>query len=225
MNRMLPDRYAAWIIVCIIGSLAGCRGAMEVPRGWTPLPADQPTLSAERDEQPRLQVFIHYNDSRSTHAALRVTSPHGPAVMWDPGGGYQLDDTSYGRRNDVVVDRPPALETWWVYRVESMNEPVALVFEWDITPHHAARMQQALLRGAEGSGGRLNTRRRPGFCGFAVSDFLRHFGPPRIDINWSYFWPDSLAKRLWTQHPDRVLRYSGLADAPPAIYVPPEGES
>lgn len=178
-----------------------------------------------RDREPRVQVFIHYDSLRSTHAAVRVAADDMPAVFWDPGGAYGLTKPAYGRVNDVILDAPPDLPTWWSYRKKWLREPFLLVFEWDLDPPQASAMRRALLDGAAyGRDATLfQTLCTPGFCGYAVSDFLRDYGPPQFRRKLGrYFMPDGLAQRLWAKSPDRVLRYEGPIDALPTVLLPPE---
>jgi len=206
---------------------AGCRSGATVPDGWTAdtaerLPADawQPDAQAQRDHAPRLQVFIHYSRTHSTHAAVRVTTPNQPAIFWDPGGAYGRAKPAYGRSHDVILDAPPDLPTWWNYRQRWLHEPFLYVFEWDLDPPQAHAMRDAMLDGA--AHGRaatvFQTSTTPGLCVYAVCRFLRTYGPPRISPKLRRsFWPNTLARELWRQTPDRVLRYEGDADATPVV--------
>lgn len=220
----------ALIVSLIALTNLGCRGGAVVPDGWatTPLDTSQAWRSeaqVQRDESPRLQVMIHYNKSHSTHVALRITTHQHPAVFWDPGGAYGLNKPEYGRGNDIILDAPPDLPTWWTYRQRWIGEPLMLVFEWDLPQPHAAMMRDALLSGAKlgRDDPAFRTLRQPGWCNFAACEFLRTYGPPRIanDLSGGIF-PDGLAKQLWQQTPSRVLRYEGPADAPPRVILPME---
>ncbi|MBB6428719.1 hypothetical protein [Algisphaera agarilytica] len=206
---------------------SGCRSGAVAPAGWT---ADetadvapeawQSEAQAVRDRTPRLQVFIHYSRTHSTHTALRVTTPGKPPVFWDPGGAYGLTKPSYGRKNDVILDAPPDLPTWWVYRKRWLKEPFLYVFEWDLEAPHARAMRDALLDGA--INGRkaevFQTIRTPGLCVFGMCEFLRTYGPPHISTELhTNLLPNTLAMQLWDENPDRVLRYEGDLDAVPVV--------
>lgn len=216
--------------ICLLLALllsVGCRSGAVVPDGWaadgverSTNDAWRPAAQIHRDRAARLQVFIHYSRTHSTHTAVRVTTPDRPAIFWDPGGAYGLTKPDYGRSHDIILDAPPDLPTWWNYRQRWLNEPFLYVFEWDLEASQARAMREALLDGA--ANGRqaevFQTRRTPGMCVFAVCDFLRTYGPPRISPKLrSSFLPNTLARQLWRQAPDRVLRYEGEADATPTV--------
>ena len=213
------------LIGCVFVA-TGCRSGATAPRGWTATTDAAEIHDPARDREPRVQVFIHYDSLRSTHAAVRVVADDKPAVFWDPGGAYGLTKPSYGRVNDVILDAPPDLPTWWNYRKRWLREPFLLVFEWDLDPPQASAMRRALLDGAAyGRDARLfQTLRTPGFCGFAVCDFLADYGPEGFQRGLGrHFMPDTIAHRLWKKTPDRVLRYEGPVDALPTVWVPPPG--
>lgn len=215
---------AILLLVAVAALAQGCRHGAVVPRGWTLTPNVAGMHDPARDREPRVQVLIHYDRLRSTHAAVRVVADDKPAVFWDPGGAYGLTKPSYGRTNDIILDAPPDLPTWWNYRKRWLREPFLLVFEWDLDNPQASAMRRALLDGAAyGRDATLfQTRRAPGFCGYAVSDFLRDYGPPQLRKGLGrYFMPDELARRLWKKTPDRVLRYDGPVDALPTVLMPP----
>jgi len=210
--------------------LPGCRGGAAVPKGWTVLNTDRvdahdwPVGSESlRDDQPRLQVLIHYSPRISTHTAVRVTTPDARPVFWDPGGNYGTTKPKYGRQNDVILQQPPDTQTWWAYRYHWLGEPFLYVFEWDLPADQAAVMRDALLSGASHDHDPVfRTRRNPGFCNYAVADFLRTFATPPLSPKLrGTFLPDGLAKQLWQHHPDRVLRYEGLPDVAPLVLLPP----
>lgn len=225
-TRVLPIPCLVWLLLFI----GGCRGGMAIPAGWTADPvlsearAWQAPAQVQRDQAPRLQVMVHYNRTHGSHTTVRVTHSDAPAVFWDPGGEYGRTRPEYGRRHDVIVEAPPDLSTWWVYRKRWIGEPIVYVFEWDVHRHQARVMRDALLDGARR--GRddplFYTQRYAGLCGFAVCEFLRRFGPPAVSVNLrDNFLPDGLAKQLWQHNPDRVLRYEGAIDATPTVWVPP----
>ena len=230
--RVYPPRaawllwVAAWLLwVAAVGGMGGCRAGAKIPAGWTARPQQAWVHRPDRDLEPRLQVMLHWDKLRSTHVAVRVTTPDAPPVLWDPGGAYGLTKPEYGRVNDVVLTAPPDLPTWWEYRARWLREPFMLVFEWDLPGDSAERLRDVLLIGA--AQGRddpvFQTVRSPGFCNFAVCDYLRTYASPPIDPGLgSYLMPDGLAQRLWRQQPARVLRYAGPIDALPTLWLPPD---
>ncbi len=213
------------LLLLVLLAQTACRGGSNIPATWSRHPAQAWPHEPARDLEPRLQVFLHWDRFRSTHVAVRVTTPDAPPVFWDPGGAYGLTKPEYGRRHDVILTAPPDLPTWWNYRARWLREPFMLVFEWDVGQTRAEGLRDILLQGA--ARGRddpkFQTVRTPGFCNFAVCDYLRRYAsPPISDRLGSYFFPDSLAQRLWKQHPDRVLHYAGAVDALPDLWLPPE---
>lgn len=240
ISATLHDRYptrpagqvfrwpAIFLLVLSTSTLIACRGGAKIPADWTAYPEQAWPHEPVRDVEPRLQVLLHWDRVRSTHVAVRVTTENAPPVVWDPGGAYGLTKPEYGRRNDVILTAPPDLPTWWEYRARWLHEPYMLVFEWDVSPSRAESLRDVLLRGA--AVGRdspeFQTVRRPGFCNFAVCSYLRDYASPPISRDLgSYFLPDDLAKRLWGQKPDRVLRYAGPVDALPTVWLPSDKSS
>ena len=57
------------------------------------------------------------------------------------------------------------------------------------------------------------------FCSEAISDFLGRFAGDILTVSNTYFWPNELARTLYTQAPDRVIVFRA-ADVP-VIYRPP----
>ncbi|MEO1237000.1 MAG: hypothetical protein AAFX76_09455 [Planctomycetota bacterium] len=241
--RVAKDGHAVAAVVLVLvvaPTLIGCRAGSTAPPGWAPAPPTTPTDSTHpptpvstapiATEPPSLQVYIHYTHTHSSHTALRVATgrPFDPPVFWDPGGAYGLTKPHYGRHHDVVLHRPPDPAVWWDYRKTWLREPLLLVFEWDLTDAHAHRLRNALLDGAHHGrdATHFQTLTTPGLCNFGVTDYLRAFGPPLIDPDLPRsFWPDTLARHLWKQRPDRVLRFQGPADAKPTVLLPPPDSS
>jgi hypothetical protein len=83
------------------------------------------------------------------------------------------------------------------------------VFEWDLTPTRAFELYDVLLHGTakDHPAGRFTTFTMGLFCSVAVSDFLHRFATKEMHVPKSFFFPEDLARVLYTQSPKRVLAF------------------
>ena len=177
--------------------------------------------------KPRLQIVITYNDSRSTHSALRLDHPKRGTLFWDPGGAYgkNTDPDRYGwtkvavrRKNDLVQADTPSLPAYWRFAV-STEDTAMEVLEWILTERRADEFYEILVSGAQ-DGGRpdgFTTDSAPFYCSISLSDFLRRYGQGLATADKNYFWPSNLAGHLRAQYPHRTLVFS--TDEPKATFV------
>ena len=200
-------------LAAVAGLVTGCHiDGPEIPKGWVAAPAKRLLMDSRRDQDPRLQVIICYGWMMSHHSDLRLTCPQRAPLFWDPGGDFKENDPQYKRMNDLMHVHSPDVLEWWEYRSGQWREPFMKVFEWDLTRREAEQMHTILLQGCV-EPGEFRTETHGGFCNIAVSGYLQRFAGPRVDVPDAMIWPDSLARHLWTQQPDRVLVFEGKKKA------------
>ncbi|KPJ76080.1 MAG: hypothetical protein AMJ54_12915 [Deltaproteobacteria bacterium SG8_13] len=193
--------------------------APHLPESWTATAADFDAI-ADRTDEARLQVIIAYGQLVDNHAALRLVSPGHPVLFWDPGGGYNKQSAPRTRWNDIIIEDPPDLKTYLAFRRTHFDTAVE-IFEWRITPGQANRLADVLRYGTDGShpAGPFRSETVGLFCSEAISDFLGRFAGDIMTISETYFWPNELAKALYTQAPYRVIVFRSTDT--PVIYQPP----
>ena len=212
------------LLLLAIG-LVGCSGTPPIAEGWQPQPAQALLKDTQRDQQGRLQVFIHYVPWSSTHASARVTAPGRGPVLWDPGGEYGKDDPTLGRQSDLFLTQPVSLDQWWKWRRDGCGETTMVVYEWDLPSDEARQLIQVLEdhRVAADRASHFQTRTLAGACSLNISQFLQSYVQSRIDLRKRYFWPHALARRLRHQNPSRVLVWKAprqvVAYHPPATQL------
>src|SRR5690606_28870151 len=117
-----------------------------------------------------------------------------------PGGAYGQEDPDIPKHHDLLLDEHAltALQIW-DYRAQGCNEPAMLMFEWDLTQEQAQRQRDILIHGqtSDQPGGSFDSDVPGGFCGMAVSSFLRRFTDGLVPLPRRWFWPHNLAKQLW----------------------------
>lgn len=200
--------------VCL-SLLGGCAGMPEphLPVSWRSA-AVAPGELEDAPGRPRLQVLVTYGGLMSSHTAVRLIAADGTVVFWDPAGDYgrpALDlDAQYGpfatnvpRPGDLLLDAPD-LPTYLRFRW-GLADTAVEVFEWDLQPAQADDLRNVLLGDPERERPRFSTYTFPPFCTVAVSKFLRHFGPPPLRLEGSYFLPSSLGRALYGRSPVLVL--------------------
>ena len=188
--------------------LSACHsGRPRIPDGWVAVPGPSIEAKQNRDDHARLQVIICYGRWLSNHSTVRLTSPDGHVLFWDPGGMYGRKDASIRRRADLLLSGAPDLGRWWHYREHGCGEPFMKVFEWSVSSDQAKSLRDALIAGSRPPAvpGAFQTATAGGFCCIAVSEFLQRFGGPSIVVPTRMFWPHNLADHLWSQSPDRVV--------------------
>ncbi len=225
-----------FIVCCWLVLSAGCDylpvphlPAPHLPDNWEGSPADIDAI-ADRPDEARLQVIIAYGQLVDNHAALRLVGPGRPVMFWDPGGGYNKQTAPHTRWNDIIVEDPPDLQTYLVFRRSHFDTAVE-IFEWRITEKQANRLYDVLRHGTDSShpAGSFRSETMGLFCSKAISDFLGRFAGDILTISGTYFWPNELAKAMYTQAPDRVILFRAT-DVPviyrsppttPQVYSPP----
>lgn len=212
------------LLICL---LMGCFHAPLSSRlsSWENDPMDMKSV-ADPPDQSLLQVIIVYGHFWSHHSALRLLCPDRPVVFWDPGGSYGKDFPEEVRSKDLIKVNPPDLEMF-VQHIWKFTSIEVDVFEWDLKPGYARALYDVLVNGTDRHhpAGQFTTSTVGMFCTVKVSDFLHRFAGKTMTVPKSYFFPNSLAKVLYTQSPKRVLSFSrGTQTAfvpPPAVNLSP----
>jgi hypothetical protein len=213
MTRIPPATLLLFLIF-----FAGCHNAGTIPPGWHGEPVSQAndqqtqpantTTSQHNTNTPpaQLQIFICYGKVLSNHTALRLTTPHKPTLMWDPGGTFLQYDPTRARRHDVITQNAPTIDQWWQYRRDGCREPIMELFQWSITPDQANRLHAILLNHRDPNDPTQSFEPDAGGlqCSTKVSEFLIRFANDKPTITQKQFWPHKLAEQLWTQNPDSV---------------------
>ena len=196
--------------------------APHLPQSWNGTVADDRAL-IDPPNQAQLQIIIAYGQLVENHAALRLVSPGRQALFWDPGGGYNKQTAPHTRWNDLIVQDPPDLKTYLAFRRTRFDSAVE-VFEWIITAEQAEELYDVLQNGRDASdpSGAFRTSTMGLFCSVAISDFLNRFAGDILTVSDTYFWPNELAKVLYTQSPNRVIMIR--PDNPLVIYQPPPAD-
>jgi len=158
--------------------------------------------------QPLLQVIIVYGLAWSHHSALRLVCQDHPVLFWDPGGGYSDPDREVVKVRDLIQINAPDLERYLQFAWENNGVEVE-VFEWDLTPEQALELYDVLVNGTDKDHGgrRFNTLTIGGFCTVKLSDFLHRFATKIMVVPKSFFFPENLARVLYSQSPKRVLSF------------------
>ena len=219
------------VLIFQFAALCGCvvGPAPYLPQDWIPHPGEFASVS--QTPHSKLQVIVTYSGFESSHSALRLVTSEGGVTFWDPGGDYgRFDDdwnAQYGpmaedirRDNDLILSNPPDIGTFvrWRWTLEDTSVEV---FEWDLSELRAQELRHILLKGTDDThpSGSFSTWTFPLFCTMATSDFLQRFVSPLIQLPERYFFPDNLARVLYTQSPSRVRVFTW--DGQKTVYTPP----
>jgi hypothetical protein len=195
---------AGLLSACVI---TGCFHAPPayLPEQWIRTPITTESL-VDSPNQPRLQVIMVAGPFWYNHTALRLVCTDRPVVFWDPGGSYGARDENVVRSRDLIVCNPPDLMTY-LFFLEKRTYSSVEIFEWDLNMEQAHELHDVLVQGTDKShpAGKFNPRSAGAFCSSAVSDFLHRFATAIVTVPESYFFPNNLAKVLYTQAPRRVI--------------------
>jgi hypothetical protein len=211
-----------WCIFIVVAFLfAGCihMPAPHLPSSWNGM-AVEPVCFADIPGKGRLQIIVAYGPIVENHVALRLVCPGRQVIFWDPGGIYNLKKAPHTRRDDLIVVDPPDLVTYLEFR-ERFDDEIVEIFEWELETDQAVRLHDILENGTDENhpGGLFKTDTAGFFCSSAVSSFLKRFASDVVTVSDIYFWPNDLARELYTQNPDRVLFFR--RNHAPMAYVPP----
>ena len=222
-----PMRIIFYLTLCVCLYLpAGCIHAPvpHLPSTWNGTPAGMDVTDG-KPGQALIQVIIGYGIFMDNHAALRLVCPGRQDIFWDPGGGYNVETAPHTRWNDLIIEDPPDLKTYLEFRKNTHYDDAVEVFEWDITTSQALALYDVLWNGtnADHPAGRFGSDTPGLFCSTAISDFLGRFATDIMTLNDTYFWPNELARVLYTQSPNRVMIFR--VGRPPMVYIQPRKAS
>lgn len=169
-----------------------------------------------------LQVITGYTPPVYSHAALRLQTTDGQVIFWDPGGDYALR-TPKGRIEDRIV-HPPEVAEYIRWRLDVVGDRGGEVFEWDLTPEHAAQLALLLVNGAttEQPKEKFNSNEIGGRCALSISSFLRRYCPQQVKMTRNWFYPYDLAQAMYKENPDRIIVYH--KKKPVVVYYRPEDD-
>ncbi len=194
------------MLLIVAASLTGCHfGGPRIPAGWNGEGTSLASID-NRGDEARLQVIIGYGAMFPNHAAMRISCPGREVLFWDPGGNFSEKNPKYERRCNLVFKDPPNIKRYLAYRWKNCHDVGVEVFEWDITPQYAIKLQDTLING-------INADRPPGTfspsamymeCSLSVSRYLKEIASDMMTVN-TEFLPNKLAAELYTQSPDRVF--------------------
>jgi hypothetical protein len=205
--------------------------APHLPSSWKGM-AVEPVYFADNPGKGRLQIIVAYGPIVENHVALRLVCPRRQVIFWDPGGTYNLKKAPHTRRDDLIVVDPPDLVTYLEFREGGYDEIVE-IFEWELETDQVVRLHDILKNGTDENhpGGLFKTDTAAFFCSSAVNSFLKRFASDVVTVSDTYFWPNDLARELYTQNPDRVLFFRrnhapmAYIPPPPAMYGSPKAKS
>ena len=88
------------------------------------------------------------------------------------------------------------------------------IFEWGLTDEVARHYQSILLAGSEDGDNRYNFSSQDIFllCSSALSRFVNRFVSDTIALEETFFFPDSLAHKLYSLSPDRIISFTKGSD-------------
>ncbi|MDT7040938.1 hypothetical protein [Candidatus Nitronereus thalassa] len=182
----------------------------------------------------RLQIIITYDGLLSSHSALRLESDQEHVTFWDPAGAYglvgHLIDSNghsikpYGQRvRDIVVTHIPDIPSYLKFRWYVGDSSVE-IFEWDLSAKQTESLREVLQKETDETHpqGEFHTETAPAFCSIAISDFLKRFAPPPIQLTDTYFFPHNLGEALLNQFPTRVrIFFPGQEEI---VFVAPQSQ-
>jgi len=208
-------------ILLLMGlTLGGCFNSHgpDVSTDWP----SRPTAVANIDRPAGkgvLQVFAGYTPPVYSHAALRVETPDGHVVFWDPGGDYAKTATT-GRQGDNPT-RPPTAAEYLRWRLDVVGDRGGEVFEWDVTAEEAAYLADVLENGrtSDDPEGSFDPDVPPSQCALTICEYLDRFAPQYVQLGERLFYPYSLAQALYKQNPDRIIVY--WLNKPTRVYYRP----
>lgn len=159
-------------------------------------------------DQGRLQIICGYTPPLFSHSAVRLVTPDHGTIFWDPGGDYSQFDGGDTRQKDIVQN-PPRLGQYIVFRLDMLGDNGGEIFEWDIDRTTADYLRDALISGRTelDPEGPFTSNTVPSQCAIKVSAYARKFAPQLVGLASTQIYPYDLAQSLWRLQPDRVIVY------------------
>jgi len=212
--RRLNTPWAVSLAILLVGCSALLNGCLSSAQPNPPPHWHREVLEPTRGSKfdgSKLQVIVTYDESYSTHAALRLADAGEGTLFWDPAGRYgEMGDGTYTARmkrvNDLIVENEPSVEMYWASSVNGSDTAME-VFEWDLSRQQAWRIRKTLLQGARLDGDRkdFHTKTTKPFCSSAISGFLMISDDNPAKLENTYLLPHDMAEALYRAGPSRVV--------------------
>jgi len=175
------------------------------------------------NKEPNIQIIVTRGPFYFTHSAIRIRSKK-RILFWDPSGSYADDEHTeffrehplpdgFSKKNALIVNGIPSLETYWIFAQYTADSGME-IFEWALTDDVARRYQSILLAGSEEGDNKYDFASQDIFllCSSALSRFVNRFVFETFSLGETYFFPDSLAHKLYTLNPDRIILFEKGGD-------------
>jgi len=166
--------------------------------------------------KPKIQVIITRGPFYFTHSAIRIQS-NDKIYFWDPSGAYGMDEyaeyfsdnplpENFSKREDLITAGIPSLETYWLFAQYTEDRSME-VFEWTLTNEQALHYQSILLAGSLDGNNEFDFDSHATFllCSSALSRYLIDFVSEPVSLKETFFFPDSLAHKLYALRPNRII--------------------
>ena len=168
------------------------------------------------NKKSNIQIIVTRGPFYFTHSAIRIQSQK-RILFWDPSGSYADDEhveffkehplpDGFSKKNALIVDGIPSLEIYWLF-AQYTDDSGMEIFEWALADDVALHYQSILLAGSEGSNNQYDFASQDIFllCSSALSRFVNRFVSETLSLGETYFFPDSLAHKLYSLKPDKII--------------------
>ena len=188
-----------------------------------PIEYTQKNTASIESKKPNIQIIVTRGPFYFTHSAIRIQSKE-RILFWDPSGSYADDEhdeffkenalpNDFRKKNALIVNGVPSLDTYWLFAQYTEDSGME-IFEWALTDEVARHYQSILLTGSEEGDNKYDFASQDIFllCSSALSRFVNRFVSETISLGETYFFPDSLAHKLYTLNPDRIILFEKGGD-------------
>lgn len=171
-----------------------------------------------QDKEPKIQILVTRGPFYFTHSAIRIQNNE-RILFWDPSGSYGGEEhalyfkehplpLNFEKKNSLIIHGIPDLELYWLF-AQFTDDTGMEVFEWSLTNKVATHFQSVLLAGAEEGENQYDFKSQDIvlLCSSALSRFVIRFVSDVVPLDETFFFPDSLAHKLYTLNPDRIILF------------------
>lgn len=171
-----------------------------------------------QDKKPKIQIIVTRGPFYFTHSAIRIQNQE-RILFWDPSGSYGGDEhalyfkqhplpENFEKKNALILHGIPDLEAYWSF-AQFTDDTGMEIFEWSLTNQVATHYQSILLAGAEEGKNQYDFKSQDVvlLCSSALSRFVIRFASEVISLDETFFFPDSLAHKLYSLNPDRIILF------------------
>jgi len=209
--RNLTIRPLFILVVAVFSS--GCTHLHSelIPSHYKNIPNDK-----LENPQPNIQIIVTRGPLYFTHSAIRVQNNE-KIYFWDPLGSYGMDEhaeyfkeqglpSSFLKKDDLITYGVPNLNTYWSFAKYTADTGME-IFEWMLSNQQATHLQNVFYAGANDSDNPYDFDSQDTFllCSSALSRFINRFVSDIVPLGETYFFPDSLAHKLYALEPDRII--------------------